>query len=491
MKSSCISSSRLEELRVEMIAPLSPGQDRMLGQEGILEKVKTDVEGCASSQFCAAPLDVVAFQVDGVFNEENLKTAFSRVVSKHPSLRTVLLPCPDGEVRQFVLEDNESFSVKQVNGKNSIRKVLSDAFDIRRTRIWPLERSLFGLNTYLLSESRYVLLFWVHHLISDRASVALILDEFKKVMLTQNVGLPRGRSSGFEYAQHSIRMRDRRTRGYFEPSIDYWLRALAKETRVLQFPETSVPIDKSSVLETLVDVPKINLSDLADENWRSELTKSSLSPFLFSLSLALFLMTGEEQLDIGCMTSGRTHQSLERLIGLIANPVIIRIAMNEEVRVQELIASINQRIIEAVDHQDVPRQDVTSALRRNGRLPIGVASCSVMVSMNNDAIDEFSLPSSKVKPLLLIDSMNDGFLRDGPTSMKMTWTLNENEDAYSGTLAYASDSLCKDRVSDIIKLMHGTAEILPRFEGTIRDLIETDKIRDIAMQLEALKKNRN
>ena len=89
------------------------------------------------------------------------------------------------------------------------------------------------------------------------------------------------------------------------------------------------------------------------------LLASSEKVTLFTLMLAayqtlLFRYTNQEDLIIGTIALGRSRADFERIIGYLANPVMVRAGITGNPTFKELLAQTRSTVIGALEHQDFP-----------------------------------------------------------------------------------------------------------------------------------------
>jgi non-ribosomal peptide synthetase component F len=92
-----------------------------------------------------------------------------------------------------------------------------------------------------------------------------------------------------------------------------------------------------------------------------------------ALLTVLHRYTGQEDLAIGSVFSGRTRAEVEPLVGFFANTVVLRTDLGGEPSFAELVKRCHETILNATAHQDVPLGLIVDALqpeRVAGRNPL-------------------------------------------------------------------------------------------------------------------------
>ena len=68
----------------------------------------------------------------------------------------------------------------------------------------------------------------------------------------------------------------------------------------------------------------------------------------------LYRYTSQDDIIVGTPALGRARSELERVIGYLANPIIVRAKLTENHTFQELLARTKQGVLAALEHQDFP-----------------------------------------------------------------------------------------------------------------------------------------
>jgi non-ribosomal peptide synthetase component F len=71
----------------------------------------------------------------------------------------------------------------------------------------------------------------------------------------------------------------------------------------------------------------------------------------------------QDDVSVGTLVGTRSHRELETLVGLIVNPVVLRIRIGSESNFVELLRRVREIALEAYTHQDVPFEQVVADLR--------------------------------------------------------------------------------------------------------------------------------
>lgn len=294
-----------------------------------------------------------AYLIKGNLQVTAFKRAFNRVIERHENLRTVFI-LVNNEPRQKVLTLHElGFEIHEidlrdnVNSESFINKWLED--DARKTfnlEKGPLVRAtLFqtGFETFILS-------FNIHHIISDGWSKGILIKEFlefyQNLLIRAENKLPALAIQYKDYAGwHS---------SSYAAQENYWKNLYEKEIPVLNFPtdfeRPKLLAFEGAMVEMAVTEPlTTNLRKLADQH------NTTLNNLLFSLyGLLVSKYTGQKNVVVGSLVSGRTHADLENLIGVFINFLPILLSPEEDQTLSEYLNKSNQSLTHAFLNQDYP-----------------------------------------------------------------------------------------------------------------------------------------
>ncbi len=148
----------------------------------------------------------------------------------------------------------------------------------------------------------------------------------------------------------------------FEPGLAYWRERLAGAQRVSFDPDLQRPQNPGyrGARHALV---------LEESRWQAleELAgrhDSTLCMLLLTLlAVELYNHSGEEDLVIGLPVANRNHVGAPECPACLVNTVPLRIGLSADARLTEVLAQVRQRVLEALDQQDMPFEVLVDQLR--------------------------------------------------------------------------------------------------------------------------------
>lgn len=364
-----------------------------------------------------------ALRVRGDFRPEVFAAACDEIVRRHESLRTVFLE-RDGQPVQQVRDDLRA-DVRVVD----VPPVGDATAEVRRREEELIGRP-FDLTTGPLlrvellrfAPDDTVVLLTMHHIVSDRWSMGVLLRE----LTTAYAALSTGRSVELpplpvQYPDFALWQQESASEVTWKNDLAYWLErlhAVPAETglptdrprpRQKSYRGASVPVELPAALVT-------RLRGLA----RAE--GATLFMVLAAAFTALVHRLGDtlgdtEDVVVGTPVANRTLVELEPLIGPFLNTVALRTSLGGDPTVRELVRRVSQVCLQAYEHQGIPFERLVEELQPDRSLA-STPIFQVMFSYQNVPfpswgdgpvrIEPIGLPARKAEFDLLLDLFEDG-----------------------------------------------------------------------------------
>ncbi|MFD4367301.1 amino acid adenylation domain-containing protein [Rhodococcus sp. NPDC058521] len=287
---------------------------------------------------------------------EALAHALDDVSSRHEPLRTVYVEVDGVVVAQEAVRP--ALELEDVGDGDLHRAV----FDIAQRPMNPAEDAPLRVHLVSGSDGAQVVLVVMHYLAVDEWSVVPLLEDLFAAYGARVAGqepewvpLP---VTYPDYVVHteavlgdpgdpdSVRSRQ----------LDYWRVRLAGMPERLELPTPDVGEHRAEVVPIEID------ADLhRDIDRRAQVTGTSMFMVLQAAFARMLSGSGVgEDIPIGALFAGRNDPRLEGLIGCFFDTTILRTEVRESTA--ELLASIRENNLRALEHQDVPFAEVVEAL---------------------------------------------------------------------------------------------------------------------------------
>jgi amino acid adenylation domain-containing protein len=400
--------------------PLSFAQQRLW----FLDKLDPD------SPFYAIP---VALRLEGPLDVRAFEQSLQEIIRRHEALRTTF-PTVEGQPRQRV----------SAEGAVPLRTVNLDAAppeaqqaEVRRLaeeearQPFSLARGPLLRATLLrLSGQSHVLLWTMHHIVSDGWSLGVLVQELGALYQAFAAGRPSPLPElAIQYADFAVWQRQWLAGEVLEAQLAYWKQELAGAPSALELP-TDRPrpaVQTHRGASHPVRLPRA-LSNALLVLSRQEGVMLFMT-LLAAFQTLLFRYTGQEDIVVGSPIAGRTRAETEALIGLFVNTLVLRTRLSGELTFRELLGRVREMTLRAYAHQDVPFEKLVEELmseRDLARSPL----FQVMFVLQNVPMP--ALPSGELR-------LTPVEVERTTAKFDLTLSLAETEGQIQGALEYSTD----------------------------------------------------
>jgi amino acid adenylation domain-containing protein/FkbH-like protein len=297
----------------------------------------------------------VALELTGKVDSQLIEQVYRTIIDRHPSFRTGFYTTDNGQPAQKIYHLDEldlsisRESISEAKIKQTIINHAEQVFDLARP---PLIR----LAIFVVDNARHILLINMHHIISDGWSIGILMNEFTelyaKAQNNEQLTLPQGEIEYTDYCvwqQACFQPTDNPDR---EKMIDYWLDVLADAPRKLSLPVDYIDQKNSS---KRVYQSSISLEESQALSALSRKTNSTLFSVLLSgLNILLAKWTGDKDIVIGSIVSGRNDQSLDNIIGCFINMIVLRTHLRDEQTLVDICLETNKTVLNGLTNQELP-----------------------------------------------------------------------------------------------------------------------------------------
>ena len=303
----------------------------------------------------------------GELDAEALASALDEVARRHEVLRTrfvaldgravqvvepeMKLDMPVSDVRRLPREERER-EARRLGGE-----LAREPFDLSSL---PLARAMLVRT----GEQEHVLLFTMHHIVSDGWSVGVLARDvaalYRARLKGEAAALP---ELTIQYADYAVWQRGWLQGEVYETQLDYWKRQLAGEIPALQLPADR----PRPALQTFrgsreqFAVPAAVAEGLKALARRENVTLFML--LLAALDALLYRYTGQRDIVVGTAIANRNRVELEGLLGFFINTLALRVKISDDQTFLELLARAREVCLGAYAHQDIPFEHLVEELQ--------------------------------------------------------------------------------------------------------------------------------
>ena len=277
-----------------------------------------------------------------------------------------LLQCVHGDVDFEIdllnLVEIHDCAVRLEQKNTAVAAAASTPFELESPSELPIRALLIELTP---KQSHLVIV--AHHIAIDGQSWEILCHELSAAYRGEDMPPLR-----IQYADYCLWEAEQHQSEVFRAQLAYWRTRLGTDPPALELvtdrpQSTSCSGCGASLSRSLADLAR-PIERLA--------AQTAATPFAILLAtyfIVLHRLTGRRDLIVGILSSGRSQDGTEPLIGMFVNTLAIRLELTHEMRFTELLTSTNHAIGEAFDHQDVPFEEVVRQViheRDADRMPL-------------------------------------------------------------------------------------------------------------------------
>jgi len=316
-------------------------------------------------------------RIRGRLDVDALRRSFAEIVRRHEPLRTVFAQA-DGQPVQRILPAvpvdlpvaDLSHLAEEEREAGAHRRAAEEAatpFDLERG-------PLFRVSLLRLGEEDHVVLWNVHHAVSDGWSYNILRRE----LVALYDAFVRGRPSPLpelpvQYADYVAWQRRWLTDERMRKQVAYWKEHLAGAPPALELP-TDRP--RPPVQRHRGAWERIHLPAELHESVHGVAAKEGATmamTLLAAFALVLGRLAGQDDVVIGSPIAGRARPETEPMIGLFLNTLAIRTRLPADETFAGLLRRVREAMLGAYAHQDVPFERLLEELspeRTLSRAPV-------------------------------------------------------------------------------------------------------------------------
>ncbi len=346
------------------------------------------------------------YEFEGVLDATIFEAAFHQLIARHESLRTVFKEDAEGNIKQWILPEDQhnfKFNYNDLSASNEVENETERLVREEIEKVFDLEKdSLLSARLVQTGTNSYVFVFVIHHIISDGWSMNVLVKDllsyYDGLVTKTAIALPKLNIQYKDFSawqQGILQAKD----GKLSASKQYWLDQFSGEIPVLNMPLSH----KRPAVQTFNGNSIRFKIDQSSTKQLKEVTQAAgatlFMGLLASINVLLHKHTRQTDIVLGSPIAGREHIDLRNQIGFYVNTLAIRTSFTIQNSFKELLASVKENTLNAYEHQHYPFDELVDNLslqRDRSRNPL----FDVMVVLqNNDATSAFgSFAGLKISP---------------------------------------------------------------------------------------------
>ena len=372
----------------------------------------------------------LALRLRGELHHEAFERAANALVRRHEVLRTAF-PSIDGRPA-LRIESFEPFELPVENlpsgdPDDNLRRFVQR----ERDRPFDLSRGpLFRCRLLAIGETEHVVVFTVHHIVTDAWSMGLMLHE-----MASHYGAYRERQPSLlpelalQYADYAVWQRQWLRGEVLGKQLAYWRAQMDGVSEALELPfdrPRNLGAGQRGAGHRLRLPPVLidGLSAVVGDQYTLFMTLMAV----FQIQLGRY--AGQRDFCVGTPVAGRSREEVEGMLGFFVNTLALRADLSDQPSFNTVLERTRATVLGAQEHQELPFEKLVDELeveRDLGRSPL----FQVLLALGNVPWEEVELPSLEVSPVA-VDTETAKF--------DLALTLAEDaEGGVGGQLRYRTD----------------------------------------------------
>jgi amino acid adenylation domain-containing protein len=373
----------------------------------------------------------IASRLRGPLNPAALQQAMDTVLARHEALRTRFV----GQEPAQTIDTPSSVPMQTID----LRHLPEAQREAEARRLLEVEAKLpFDLSRDLmvrtvlvrLDEQDWIFLVLMHHIASDDWSWRVFCSEvaaaYTAITANRPIELP---EPPIQYGDFAVWQKEWLRGEVLKKETAYWRKQLEDAPPILELP-TDYPRPASQTFRGACEW--LEFSPKLSEEINALSQAGNVTPYMILLTAFQALLhrhTGQEDIVLGSPVAGRARASLERVIGLFVNMLVLRTRLDGNPTFFESLHRTQATVLEALAHQEMPFEKLVEELQ-----PERSASYSpliqVMFALQDELSDHLKLPG------LVISQFQ---LDPGTAKFDLTFTIVKSGAEYRCCAEYNTD----------------------------------------------------
>lgn len=302
----------------------------------------------------------LAVRLRGAIDMQAMQSAWDQLVARHETLRTTFQVAADGYQAVQVIAAPAPLHITLMDASEAQIIPLLDAL---AAHIYDLSSGpLLIVKLLKIAPEEHVMLVGMHHMIYDAWSLFSVLNRDLRQLYADAL---HGRASQLpalpiQYADYSVWQRNRS----FSAERDYWTSQLAGYQDGMYLPYDFPRTQKRSWRSATLSYHYPDALVRAFSAFAGSHQCTLFMGLVASFSVVLSRYTGRTDLCIGTTTANRDTLELENLIGFFINILALRIKLDGDPDIADIMQRVRATVLGAFEHRALPFEHVLNSLQR-------------------------------------------------------------------------------------------------------------------------------
>ena len=397
----------------------------------------------------------VLLKLGGGIDENRLKTAVIRAINAHPYIKTRLFMDDDGNIRQRRTDGDLSFD------EISIETVVADDIESIKPRLAKPYNLLGGrlFSAKLIKADGLYLFLEMHHIISDGASLSIILRDISRAYDGEELA-----AESYSSFEAALSEEKARASEEYAKAKDYYASLLGGcDTDCLPKPDKNDPETKAGFMTLR--------SSLSPKEVEAYCQKHKVTPNGFFNAVFGFVLGRYNNADDAVFTTiynGRSDSRTENAVGMFVKTLPVYCDIDGQKTVLELVKETGSQLLDSMENDVYSFAEIS---REYG------VSADIMVAYQDSGISEHVIGGEKCGVTTLsLDAAKsklsvDITIKDGAYEYAAEYYSNLYSDGFIKTFmssvdAAAASFIVSAYISEVSMLSSEDAEAIKSFNDT-------------------------
>lgn len=373
-----------------------------------------------------------AFRVKGPLDTDILVRSLNEVLDRHEALRTTFVGY-NGQLVQRVCQETawkpEMADLSHLPASERAAEAIRCAAQEARRPFDLANGPLFRTSILRIDEQEHVLVFVIHHIVTDGWSMGVLFHElnvlYEAFAAEKPSPLPELPIQYADYAAWQRRWLQGKT---LEREIEYWRQRLEGLETLELYTDRPRPsrMSYSGAIEEIL-LPRDLLAKLKDFSVREGVTL--FMTLLSAFQTLLHRYSGQDDIVVGSPIANRNLLEVEGLIGFFVNTLVLRTDMGRDPGFRELLGRVKEAALEAYAHQDLPFERLVEEINPE-RDPTRNPLFQVLFVLQNNEDPVLRFPGLEVEPLPV---------RTDTAKFDLLLEMTEEAGTLKGSFEYSTD----------------------------------------------------
>ncbi|MGH1392474.1 MAG: amino acid adenylation domain-containing protein [Trichormus sp.] len=385
-----------------------------------------------------------AVRLTGILDVELLERSLNTIIQRHEVLRTNFKTVDGNPVLQIQpsvtlplnLIDLQTFN--PIEQDEEVRhlalKEAQTPFDLARD-------VLLRVKILQLAKDENVVLFTMHHIVSDGWSMEILVKELATLYtaFSSNKASPLPELA-IQYVDFAIWQRQWLQGEVLETQLDYWRQQLGGILPVLQLP-TDYPRGRVQTFRGAIE--SFSLSLQLSQGIINLAKNAGVTPFITLLTAYKILLhryTGQTDILVGTPVANRHRREIEGLIGFFVNTLVLRTNLADNPSFQELLQQLRTTNWQAYDHQDIPFEKLVEVLQPERDLSFNPLF-QVKFRLENAPTKKLELPGLTITPVNRTEAS---------AKLDLSLDMYETSEGFVGAFEYNRDLFAPETINRMV-----------------------------------------